>query len=66
MMKCASAKMSGRGQRGTTSPFMAGYRMKNKLKTFRKRKRKKKWRGLKPKTDEQNIEFRKKVMEKKR
>ena len=31
--------------------------------SFRKGKRKKKWTGWKPKTDEQQIEFRKKVME---
>ena len=64
MMKCKFAMMKGRGQLGTTTPHMPGYWMKNKQKvSFLRGKRKKKWTGWKTKTDEQKIEFRKKVME---
>ena len=45
-------------------PWMPGYRMKDTQKVFPKGKRQKKWTGWKPKTDEQKIENRKKVMEK--
>ena len=63
MTKYTSAMMSARGQRGTTTPYVPGYRMKNKQKKSL-RKGKKKWTGWKPKTDEQKHEFRKNVMEK--
>ena len=36
MMKCTSATVSGRGQRGTTTQNMPGYRKKNRQKVFRK------------------------------
>ena len=59
-MKCTSTMMWERGQHGTTAPLMPGYGTKDKQHILRgKGKRKKKWTGWKPKTDEQTIEFKK-------
>ena len=46
-------------------PICARRRDEEQLKNFPNGKRKKKWTEWKPKTDEQTIEFRKKVTEKK-
>ena len=61
-MKCTFAMMSERGQRGTTTLFFARRQEEEQIERFPKGNRKKKWTGWKPKTDEQRIEFRKKVM----
>ena len=55
--------MSGRGQGGTTTPKNARILDEEQTESFPKGKRKKKWTGWKPKTDERKIGFRKKVME---
>ena len=62
-MTCTYAMMSDCGTRGTTTRHVPGYRKESKQSVFRKEKRKKKWTGWKPKTDEQTNEFGKKVME---
>ena len=63
MMKCTFAVVSGRGQRGTTHHTCqnTGRRTNRKLS---ERKENEEVTGWKAKTDEQKIEFRKKVMEK--
>ena len=53
--------MSGRGQRGTTTPIYARILDEEQTESFPKGQ--KKWTGWKPKKDEQKIEFRKKMME---
>ena len=61
MMKCAFATTSGRGQRGTATQNMPGYRMKNKQKVFRQERKR---RRSGQETDVQKIDCRKNVMEK--
>ena len=54
--------MSNCGTRGTITRSIRGFR-KESAEHFAGRKRTKKWTGWRPRTDEQKIEFKKKVVE---
>ena len=62
-MKFTSAMMSGRRQRGTTTPFWPVYAMKNEQEVFRKEREKRSGQDGNQKPTSNKNEFRKKVME---